>query len=161
MKKRFRLGALVLAVMLVFIYLLAETITVKVKTTSVRRDPKFYAASLATIQAGTALQKLAVKNGWFQVKTKDGVTGWVHSSAIDTRKFNLTALDGSPNTQASSGEVALAAKGFNKRVEDSYRAKNGAANYAGVDKMEKITVLAAEIEEFLKQGKLGEFGGGR
>ena len=161
MKKRLRLGALILAVMLVFIYLLAETITVKVKTTSVRRDPKFYAASLATIQAGTALEKLEAKDGWFRVKTKSGITGWVHSSAIDTRKFDLTTLGGSQNTQASTGEVALAAKGFNKRVEDNYRAKNAAANYAAVDQMEKITVLAAEIEEFLKQGKLGEFGGGR
>ncbi len=161
MKKRLRLGALALAVLLVFVYLLAETITVKVKTTSVRRDPKFYAASLATIQAGAPLEKLALKNGWFQVKTKDGVTGWVHSSAIDTRKFDLTALGGTQQTQASSGEVALAAKGFNKRVEDQYRAQNAAANYAGVDKMEKFTVLPAAVEEFLKRGKLGEFGGGR
>ena len=117
MKKRLRLGALILAVMLVFIYLLAETITVKVKTTSVRRDPKFYAASLATIQAGTALEKLEAKDGWFRVKTKSGITGWVHSSAIDTRKFDLTTLGGSQNTQASTGEVALAAKGFNEEPE--------------------------------------------
>jgi hypothetical protein len=161
MKRRLRLGALALAVLLVFVYLLAETITVKVKTTSVRRDPKFYAASLATIQAGAALEKLAAKDGWFRVKTKSGVTGWVHSSAIDMRKFDLTAMGGTQKTQASSGEVALAAKGFNKRVEDQYRAKNAAANYAGVDKMEKFIVLPAEVEEFLKRGKLGEFGGAR
>ena len=42
-------------------------------------------------------------------------------------------------TQASASEVALAGKGFNKQVEDSYKAKHADANFAAVDRMLKIS----------------------
>ena len=161
MKKHIRLCALLLAVAAVFVYLLAETVVVKVKTTAVRKEPKFYAATVATLKAGAPLEKLAAKDGWFQVKTKTGVTGWVHSSAIDTKKFDLMAMDKTMKTEASSSEVALASKGFNKQVEDAYKARNQAANFAAVDRMEALKALAADIEAFLKRGRLGEFGGAK
>lgn len=161
MNKRIRFGALLLAVAAVFVYLLAETVVVKVKTTAVRKEPKFTAAVVATLQAGAPLEKLADKDGWFQVKTKAGVTGWVHSSALHTKKFDLLAMDKTMKTEASSGEIALASKGFNKQVEDAYKARNQAANFAAVDRMEALKALAADIEAFLKRGRLGEFGGAK
>jgi uncharacterized protein YgiM (DUF1202 family) len=161
MNKRIRFGALLLAVAAVFVYLLAETVVVKVKTTAVRKEPRFTAAVVATLQAGAPLEKLTAKDGWFQVKTKTGVTGWVHSSAIDTKKFDLLAMDKTMKTEASSGEIALASKGFNKQVEDAYKARNQAANFAAVDRMEALKALAADIEAFLKRGRLGEFGGAK
>lgn len=161
MNKPIRLSVLVPAVLAVFVFLLAETVVVKIKTTSLRRDPKFYAAPLATVQAGAALEKIGAKDGWIQVKTKAGVIGWVHSSALETKKFDLMAMDKKLKTQASSDEVALASKGFNKQVEQDYRAKHAEANYAGVDRMETFKVSPADVEEFLKRGKLGEFGGAR
>lgn len=161
MKTRMRLGALVLAVAAVFVILYAETVVVKVKTTAIRKEPKFTSATLATLKTGAPLDRLASKDGWFQVKTKAGVTGWVHSSAIDTKKFTLAAMDKTMKTEATSGEVALASKGFNKQVEDAYKARNQAADFAAVDRMEALKALAADIEAFLKRGRLGELGGAR
>ncbi len=161
MNKRMRLGALVLAVAAVFVLLYAETVVVKVKTTAVRKEPKFTSAVVANLQAGAALEKTAAKDGWFQVKTKAGAAGWVHSSAIDTKKFTLTAMDKTMKTEATAGEVALASKGFNKQVEDAYKARNAAADFAAVDRMEALKALAADIEAFLKRGRLGELGGAR
>ncbi len=161
MSKRIRLGALVLAVALVFVLLYAETAVVKVKTTALRKEPKFTAATVAILKAGAALEKTAAKDGWFQVKTKSGATGWVHSSAIDTKKFTLAAMDQTMKTEATSGEVALASKGFNKQVEDAYKARNAAADFAAVDRMEALKALAADIEAFLKRGRLAELGGAR
>jgi hypothetical protein len=80
---------------------------------------------------------------------------------VEARKLNLSAMDKDMKTQASSSEVALAAKGFNKQVEDKYRAGNQAANYAAVDALEKVKPSPAEVEAFMKQGRLGEFGGAR
>ncbi len=70
-------------------------------------------------------------------------------------------MDKSMKTQASAGEVALAAKGFNKQVEDSYKAKHGEANFAGVDRMLQLKITPSVVEAFLRKGKLGEFGGGK
>ena len=129
MKKPARLTVLVAAVLVVFVFLLAETVVVKVKTTSIRSEPKFTAAVVAALKAGDSLEKLEARSGWVKVKTKAGVVGWVHSTAVQTKKVNLTAMDKTMQTQASAGEVALAAKGFNKQVEDKYRAANPAARF--------------------------------
>ena len=71
------------------------------------------------------------------------------------------ASAGGTKTQATASEAALAGKGFNKQVEDSYRAKHAEANFAGVDRMLQVKVSPAQVEDFLKQGKLGGQGGGR
>lgn len=161
MKKPARMTFLVAVVLAVFVFLLAETVVVKVKTTAVRRDPKFTSPVVATIKAGDALEKLEARDGWVKVKTKAGAIGWLHSTAVEARKLNLQAMDKSMKTQASSSEVALAAKGFNKQVEDKYRAGNPAADFASVDAMEKTKPSAAAVEAFMKEGRLGEYGGAR
>jgi uncharacterized protein YgiM (DUF1202 family) len=159
MKKPVRATAVVAAVLVVFVYLLAETVLVQIKTTSIRKDPKFTSSTLATVKAGVALEKLQTQSGWVQVRTKAGVVGWVHSSAVTAKKLNLTASDGNLQTQASAGEVALAAKGFNKQVEDKYRSANPKLDFAAVDALERLKPTAAQIEAFLRAGRLGEFGG--
>jgi SH3-like domain-containing protein len=161
MKKPARATALVAAVLAVFVFLLAETVVVKIKTTSVRKDPKFTSAAVAALKAGDALEKLETQSGWVRVRTKAGVVGWVHSTAITAKRITLTASDKTMQTQASAGEVALAAKGFNKQVEDKYRAANPDLDFASVDALEKLKPTAAEVEAFMKLGHLGEYGGAK
>jgi len=161
MKKRARLTFFIAAVLVVFVFLLAETVVVKIKATNIRRDPKFTAPIIAAIKAGDALEKLEARDGWVKVKTKAGVVGWIHSTAVETKKFDLLAMDKTMKTQASSSEVALAAKGFNKQVEEKYRTGNAAADFATVDALEKVKPTAAEVEAFMREGRLGEFGGVR
>ncbi len=115
MKKPVRLTFLIAAVLAVFVFLLAETVVVKIKTTNLRRDPKFTAPIVAAIKAGEPLEKIEAQNGWFKVKTKAGIVGWIHSTAVETRKVNLSAIDKTMKTQASAGEVALAARASTSR----------------------------------------------
>jgi hypothetical protein len=56
-------------------------------------------------------------------------------------------------TGASANEVALAGKGFNKEVENAYKA-GGSLNYADVDKTEAITVSPEELLKFVTEGRL-------
>ncbi|MDH7512304.1 MAG: SH3 domain-containing protein [Clostridiales bacterium] len=141
--------------------LLAETLIVRVQSTSLRQNPKFYAPVVLALKAGEKVEKVSGQEGWVQVRTSGGVVGWVHSSAVEVQKFSLLAIDKSMKTQASASEVALAGKGFNKQVEESYRAKHGDINFVWVDRMLQIKIPASQVLEFMKQGKLGEFGGAR
>jgi uncharacterized protein YgiM (DUF1202 family) len=161
MKRPFYLTFLIGAVLILVLVLFAETVIVKIQSTNLRKEPKFYAATVAVLRAGENLEKLGAQEGWLQVRTSGGLVGWVHSSAVETKKFNLLAIDKGLKTQASASEVALAGKGFNKQVEESYRAKHGEVSYVWVEKMLQMKVSTAEIEQFLKKGKLGEFGGAR
>lgn len=149
------------ALLALAVLLVAETVVVKVQTTSLRKEPKFYSAAVAALKAGDSLTKIASQNGWVQVKTSSGVVGWIHSSAVETKKFNLASVGGTRKTQASASEVALAGKGFNKQVEDSYKAKHADANFAAVDRMLKLSVSPSEVEAFIKKGKLAGSGGGK
>ena len=44
--------------------LLAETLFVKVQTTYVRKEPKFYSPAVATLRAGDSVTQLASEAGW-------------------------------------------------------------------------------------------------
>lgn len=161
MKRPIPLTLSICLLILIVSLLVAETLTVKVQSTSLRNSPKFYAPSVQPLNAGDKVEKIAVQNGWIQVKTAGGVVGWVHVSALEVPKFDLMATNKGLKTQASADEVALAGKGFNKQVEESYKAKHKDVSFAWVDKMLQIKIAAAQVEEFLKKGKLGEFGGGK
>ena len=66
------------------------------------------------------------------------------------------ASTGQPvRTQASANEVALAGRGFNQQVEDSYKAKHTELSFVWVDRMVQIKIAAAQLEDFLRRGHLG------
>src|SRR5512136_1977006 len=108
MKRRVPLIAGLSLLALFVTLLLAETLVVKVQTTSLRKTPKFYGAVVQALQAGDKLEKVASQpDGWLQVKTSGGAVGWIHSSAVAVQKFNLMTAGGTMKTQASASEVAL------------------------------------------------------
>jgi uncharacterized protein YgiM (DUF1202 family) len=141
--------------------LLAETLTIKVQTTYVRKEPKFYSSPVATLSAGEKVTQISSQAGWFMVRTSKGVEGWIHSQAVATGKFKVAAMDQTLRASATADEVALAGKGFNKQVEDAYKSRNKGISFAEVEHMLKIKVTPNELRQFLMDGKLAEFGGAR
>lgn len=160
MKRPSRAQVLLIAVLAVFVaVLLAETLVVKVRTTNLKKEPVFYAPTVAVLQAGTQVEKIGEQQGWFQVRTPQGQTGWLHSSAVQAKKLSL--LPTQAKTGATAQEVSLAGKGFNKQVEEQHKSGNPSLNYAAVDKMLRLKVDPAQLKAFLEKGRLGEFGGAR
>ena len=143
------------------VLLLAETLIVKVQTTYVRKEPKFYSSPVATLNAGDSVTQITAQAGWFKVRTSKGVEGWIHSQAVATGKFKVAAMDKSLKMSATADEVALAGKGFNKQVEDEYKSRNKGISFGEVDRMLRIKVTPDELRRFLMDGKLAEFGGAR
>lgn len=160
MNKPSRINTLLVCVFIVLVtVLIAETLMVKVQTTHLRKEPKFYASTIVVLKAGEVVEKIGEANGWYKVRTAKGVVGWLHSSAVQTGKFDLAAMDKSLTTKATADEISLAAKGFSKQVEDDYKAKHSEADFAGVDRMLKVKVSQNQLLKFLKEGKLGIYGG--
>ncbi|MCJ7612455.1 MAG: SH3 domain-containing protein [Candidatus Aminicenantes bacterium] len=161
MKKKTPLVIVLACLIAVAALLAAETFIVKVRTTSLRSSPKFYASTVTGIKAGDRLEQVAIQDDWIQVKTASGATGWIHKSALEPKQFNLLASNKNLKTQATADEVALASKGFNKQVEDSYRAKNKNISFVWVDKMLLIKIPLNQEINFLKDGRLADFGSGK
>ena len=158
-----KLLSLVVALLFVAGLSIAQTpkqMSVTVKETQVRATPSYLGKTLAVLAYGDQVNVLAEQAGWARVRLPSG-EGWVHLSALSSKRIALQSGSQNVGTGASSGEVALAGKGFNQEVENKYKQDNQ-LDYAWVDRMGAFTVSAEEVVAFLEQGELNpEIGGGQ
>ena len=129
-----------------------ETVTVIVKKTSIRSDRRFYAATVAEADLGEAFTVLAREKGWVKVGTSSG-EGWLHESAVTAKKVAASSQGPAGGTVADE-DVALAGKGFTPQVESEYRRRNPQADFAAVDRMEKLGAGERALAAFLSDGNL-------
>lgn len=100
------------------------------------------------------------QNGaWMQV-TGNNQSGWIHSSALTTKKIEMKG-EAATKTTASSSEMALAGKGFNPDVEKQFKENHKEIDFAPIDKIEKIKIPIADIQAFAREGKLQSAGGAK
>ncbi len=128
--------------------------SVQVRPGELRATPSFLGAIVGRVSYGDRVGVLESQGPWFKVYSSTiGKTGWIHSSALTTERIELKA-GAAVEQSASSDELALAGKGFNEQVEESFKAKNPKLDFIWVNKMEKFTVTDEQIRRFLQQGDL-------
>ncbi|MFH1262458.1 MAG: SH3 domain-containing protein, partial [Pseudomonadota bacterium] len=118
---------------------------------------------LAQLSKGTAVNVVSKQGNWVQGSAA-GKTGWVYKFKLATSKPSdggtLLAGLGGGGASAREGSTASSLRGLSPTSEKyAGRASIGPAQVAMVKHMESIKVSKAEVEQFLKAGKLGEFGG--
>lgn len=130
----------------------AENLYVEVKATQIRSAPKYWASAVAGARYGDALTKINEAEGWYEVKTKSGAKGFIHGSAVTPRKIVFSSSGAT--AEASSADIVLAGKGFNKEVEGEFAAQNSSLDFAAVNTVESLRVPESAVAEFMKSGKL-------
>lgn len=138
---------------------LAETLRVQVQSGQVRGTPSFLGPVVATLPYGEAVEATATQGPWQQVRTADGKSGWMHASALTTKRLAAQAGNGTVQTGASGDELALAGKGFSADVEAQFKAQHAEIDFSWVDKMAKQNATPAQIAAFAKAGGLKQEGG--
>jgi hypothetical protein len=139
-----------------------EFMNVQVKNGQVRTSPSFLGKVVANLRYGDQILVLEKKEGWFRISQAGrGIQGWMHGTALTTKKIVLSTGNADVQKYAGSGEVALAGKGFNKQVEAEFRSRNPNMNFTWIDKMEAVKISPYEMQEFLKQGEVFPKGGVR
>lgn len=126
------------------------TMYVAVKTAALKSSTGFFASTKGTLNYGDRVTILQIsgKNAEVRSAANSSITGWTATANLSAKQI----VSGNTNT-ASAKEVALAGKGFNQEVENSYKSQ-GKANYADVDKVEALSVNEAELKKFLEDGRL-------
>jgi len=126
------------------------TMYVAVKTAALKSSTGFFAGTKGTLNYGDRVTILQIngKNAEVRSTANSALTGWTATANLSAKQI----VSGNTNT-ASAKEVALAGKGFNQEVENSYKSK-GKANYADVDKVEAISVNESVLKKFLEDGRL-------
>jgi uncharacterized protein YraI len=135
----------------------ARQMSVTVKEAQARSTPSFLAAIVGVLPYGARVNVVAEQGPWMRVSLPSGGQGWLHSSALTAKRVVLQA-GGSVEQSASSSEVALAGKGFNKELEDQYRAEKK-IDYTWVDRMEQFRVSPEQVAAFFRDGGLQPQGG--
>ena len=126
------------------------TLYVATKTVTLKSSTGFFARTLGTLNYGDRVTVLQVNGKWVEVRSasNSSLSGWTASANMSAKQI----VSGNTNT-ASAREVALAGKGFNQEVENTYKTK-GNLNYADVDRTEAVTVDETELYRFLVEGHL-------
>jgi hypothetical protein len=137
----------------------AERMQIQVKQAQLRAQPSFLGKIEATLLYGDQVEVLEEQTDWSRVVVPEtSISGWIHTSALTTKKLTLQA--GSTETGTSSDELVLAGKGFNAQVEERYKQENQELNYARIDQMEREYLFSPQaIREFLLDGGLHMEGG--
>ena len=139
-----------------------KMMSVQVKTGHLRAAPSFLGKIVMTVSYGERVEVREEKGAWSRVVLPGGKgEGWVHASALTPKKIVLKAGASDVSQLATSDEIALAGKGFNKQVEGEFKAKNPDLDFTWVDRMEKIVVTQEQMRRFLKEGALSPTGGSR
>ena len=127
------------------------TAWVSAKTVTLKSSTWFFASNRGTISYGDQVSILQVSGNWAEVRSASNasVSGWMSSGNLSAKRV-IAASGGS---SASASEVALAGKGFNQEVENTYKA-GGNLNYADVDRTEAITVSQEDLYRFVTEGHL-------
>ena len=137
----------------------AATVKVITQEAMIRQDKRFFAPALIRVPFGAALQESGREGDWFRVSYQ-GKEGWIHKSAVQEQKFQLSSLAGGQAGEASQDEVALAGKGFNPEVEKAFRDKNPKMRYDLVNQVQAYRVEEQRLQAFIRAGNLREPGGG-
>lgn len=138
-----------------------KLMSIQIKKGSLRTAPSFLGKVMANVSYGDRVSVMQVKRDWSKVSPiKNDKAGWIHKSALSKKKIVLKA-DAKQNVGASSGELALAGKGFNSEVESEFKAKNKDIDFTWIDKMEKFKVSHAQMQAFLSTGSVTSKGGAK
>jgi len=135
----------------------ATLMSVQIRKADIRDTPSFMGKIVTSASYGDKVTIQSENGAWYQVSAS-GQSGWMHNSALTKKNIVMKSGVGA-QTSASSGEMALAGKGFNSDVESQFKTNHKDIDFTWVDKMEKIKIPPSEIKTFAQAGHLEAQGG--
>ena len=122
---------------------------VSVESANLKSSTWFFASNNGIVRYGNQVRVLQVSGNWAQVQTQatPRLTGWISTNNLVTRRITGTG------SGVTASETAQAGRGFNRDVENAYRA-NSTLNYGDVDRMEMLEIGEQELLGFLRDGRL-------
>jgi len=125
------------------------TMYVATKTVALKSSKGSFAKTNYTLNYGDRVTVLQISGKYAEVSSEANSSrrGWTVTANLSAKQIV------SGNASVSAKEVALAGKGFNQEVENTYKAK-GKLNYADVDRVETLSVNEADLQKFIQDGRL-------
>jgi hypothetical protein len=136
----------------------AATVKVITQEAVIRNDKRFFASPVARVPYGSVIEQIGREGDWLRVSYQ-GKQGWIHISAVQEQKVQISPFGQGKAREASQDEVALAGKGFTPEVEKAFREKNPQMRYDLVNQVQSSKVDETSLQAFVRSGNLREPGG--
>lgn len=143
---------------------LAETVYVQGKTAKLRAGKSSLDRVVADLKFGDPLEVVRKDGSWFEVRTAAGVSGWIFANKTSATKPSggddeLAKLGQTfRRTEPSEVTASAGARGLDK-VSEGYANRAGITKKQrdAVDRMTAYQITDQAVEDFLKEGGLGEY----
>lgn len=137
----------------------AESVYVQVRRSTIKKEPKAFAAVVSSVREGDELSVVSDEGNWLSVTTKSGKSGFIAKKSVSEDKVELaSASSGKLGVDVDESDTVAAAKGFDKDTEKDYRMNQQSADFDAVDRLERRAIPGAEVAKFVKSGKLNSEG---
>lgn len=137
-----------------------QMMSVQVRESQVRSTPAFLGKIVGAVHYGDRVRILGQQGDWSRIILSDlNLEGWIHGCALTEKKIVFKAGAEDVRQAATTEEIALAGKGFNRQVEEEFKAKNPNLDFAWVDKMALTAISEEQMQRFLEEGRLAPEGG--
>ena len=134
---------------------MARMMSVQVQTGQLRSSPSFLAGIVGEVAYARQVQVMEERAGWSRVAVPGtSLSGWMHGSALSSKRIVLQAGAEDVERAATTGEIALAGKGFNAEVEREFRSRNPNLDFRRIDQMQASSPTMAQIRRFAQDGQL-------
>lgn len=126
--------------------------SIQVRSGQLRSEPAYLSQVTGNVSYADRVTVIESRSPWVRVRHNNR-TGWIHESALTRQRLALSA-GGQRAGGAGDDEIALAGRGFNAEVESEFRRDHADLNFAEIDRMERMAIPLARINQFLATGQL-------
>ncbi len=142
--------------------LFAETLYAKSSKTKMQESASAKSKVVALLRKGATVRVLEKKKKFYKVSV-GGKQGWVFKFKLSSKKpaggAGLDGLVGSQRVAASGSASGSSIRGLSPVSENYGKRKGiGPEHIRAVKEMERRTISLKELDKFMEEGKLGEYG---
>ena len=166
----YRKKSILIALALIFITAVAviaqEKLWVVSDGAKLKTESSASSDTIETLPLGAELNVLSSEGSWYKVTTKADNTGWIYRGKVSSTQPEakegeggslMGAVPGS-SIQASSSDTSRSIRGLSPAAQQYATSTGTPAVYQrAVDKVLAMKTSDKDIEQFLKEGRIGEY----
>jgi len=132
-----------------------------------KSDKSASSETIATVKLGTEVSVLGSENRWYKIRVPSGEEGWMYrgklsqsppAKEVQEESENLLTSLTDSKIKADEADTSRSIRGLSSETEEYAKNRGTPASYQkALDRVLALSVSAKELEEFLRQGEIGEY----
>lgn len=132
-----------------------------------KADKKASSKTITTVKLGTEVSVLGSENRWYRIRVPSGEEGWMYrgklsqsppAKEVQEESENLLTSMTDSKIKADEADTSRSIRGLSSETEEYAKNRGTPAAYQkALDRVLALSVSEKELEEFLRQGKIGEY----